>query len=184
MLSRGVPAILKQDFQVTSIGNEIISPVSEVAPLGAQRTVVADSREELENHLAERWSWLTGGGRDDLVIETYFADSAPIYAELRVEDGGVELTGHGGMRMKPVLNGSIVPTSAAELEAFPQFLGAERSLCESLHAIGCRGIVSVAMFATAELVLPALLESRGFAIGWSGPLLAGFSVVSVVGAFC
>ncbi len=43
---------------------------------------------------------------------------------------------------------------------------------------------SMAMLATAELVLPALLEERQVAVGWSGPLLAGFALASAAGAFC
>ena len=43
---------------------------------------------------------------------------------------------------------------------------------------------AMAMLATAELVLPALLEERHLAVGWSGPLLAGFALASAAGAFC
>ncbi|MFF0449610.1 MFS transporter [Streptomyces sp. NPDC004609] len=43
---------------------------------------------------------------------------------------------------------------------------------------------SMAMLATAELVLPALLEERQVAVGWSGPLLAGFALASAAGALC
>ncbi|MEU0992274.1 MFS transporter [Streptomyces sp. NPDC005953] len=43
---------------------------------------------------------------------------------------------------------------------------------------------SMAMLATAELVLPALLEAQRIAVGWSGPLLAGFALASAVGALC
>ncbi|MEV0223954.1 MFS transporter [Streptomyces sp. NPDC050704] len=43
---------------------------------------------------------------------------------------------------------------------------------------------SMAMLATAELVLPALLEERQVAVGWSAPLLAGFALASAAGAVC
>ncbi|MFF6830213.1 MFS transporter [Streptomyces longwoodensis] len=43
---------------------------------------------------------------------------------------------------------------------------------------------AMAMLATAELVLPALLEDRDIAVGWSGPLLAGFALASAAGALC
>jgi MFS family permease len=46
------------------------------------------------------------------------------------------------------------------------------------------GAAAMAMLATAELVLPALLEHRGVAVGWAGPLLACFALASAVGAFC
>lgn len=45
------------------------------------------------------------------------------------------------------------------------------------------GAGALTLLALAELILPALLEQRGIAIGWAGPLLAGFSIGSAVGAF-
>ncbi|MGV9801730.1 MFS transporter [Mycobacterium sp. NPDC003449] len=39
-----------------------------------------------------------------------------------------------------------------------------------------------ALLAVAELVLPALLEQREIDVQWTGPLLAGFSIASAVGA--
>ncbi|WP_307518032.1 MFS transporter [Streptomyces umbrinus] len=43
---------------------------------------------------------------------------------------------------------------------------------------------SMAMLAAAELVLPAFLEQRQVAVGWSGPLLVAFALASAAGAFC
>lgn len=43
---------------------------------------------------------------------------------------------------------------------------------------------AMTMLATAELVLPALLEDRQVAVGWAGPLLAGFALAGAAGAFC
>ncbi|MEU5579610.1 MFS transporter [Streptomyces huasconensis] len=45
------------------------------------------------------------------------------------------------------------------------------------------GAASLSMLALAELVLPALLEQRGIAVGWAGPLLAALAVGSAVGSF-
>ncbi|RJO79144.1 MFS transporter [Nocardia panacis] len=42
---------------------------------------------------------------------------------------------------------------------------------------------AMALIAIAELVLPALLESHGVAVGWSGPILMTFAAASAVGAF-
>jgi hypothetical protein len=41
---------------------------------------------------------------------------------------------------------------------------------------------SMSVLALAELVLPALLEQRGIAVGWAGALLAGFAVAAATGA--
>ncbi|WP_206313435.1 MFS transporter [Streptomyces coryli] len=45
------------------------------------------------------------------------------------------------------------------------------------------GGAAMTLLALAELVLPALLEQRGAAVGWSGPLLAAFATASAIGAF-
>lgn len=150
LLSRGRPAILKQDFHVAGFGNEIVSPVPGVDPLGAQRAVVTEDRESLTKYLTDRWSWLTDAGRNRVVMEQYIPESVPIYAEVRVEEHGIEFTGHGEMRMKPVLNGLIVPAPSAGLDAFDGFLDAVRRLCEPIHAMGYRGIVSVDAIVTPD----------------------------------
>ncbi|WP_043673810.1 hypothetical protein [Streptomyces xylophagus] len=45
------------------------------------------------------------------------------------------------------------------------------------------GAASLALLGLSELVLPALLEQRGIAVGWSGPLLAGMAIGGGFGAF-
>ncbi|MCS0635896.1 MFS transporter [Streptomyces sp. LP05-1] len=45
------------------------------------------------------------------------------------------------------------------------------------------GAASMTLLALAELVLPALLEQRGVAVGWAGPLLVGYALGMGVGAF-
>ncbi|MFI8518846.1 MFS transporter [Streptomyces sp. NPDC085481] len=45
------------------------------------------------------------------------------------------------------------------------------------------GAAGLTLLALAELILPALLDQRAISIGWAGPLLAGFSLGSAVGAF-
>ena len=45
------------------------------------------------------------------------------------------------------------------------------------------GAASLTLLGLAELTLPALLEQRGIAVGWSGPMLAGLAVGAGCGAF-
>ncbi|WP_280879187.1 MFS transporter [Streptomyces pseudovenezuelae] len=45
------------------------------------------------------------------------------------------------------------------------------------------GAASLTLLGLSELVLPALLEQRGIAVGWSGPLLTGMAVGGGLGAF-
>ncbi|MFI1622291.1 MFS transporter [Streptomyces lydicus] len=44
------------------------------------------------------------------------------------------------------------------------------------------GAAAMSLLALAELVLPALLEQRALAVGWAGPLLAGYSLAAAAGA--
>jgi hypothetical protein len=48
-----------------------------------------------------------------------------------------------------------------------------------IYVTGASGASVVAL---AELVLPGLLHQRAIGVGWAGPLLAGFSIASVLGA--
>lgn len=67
--------------------------------------------------------------------------------------------------------------------------GKERSGGSVFRALGAAWPVYVTasaamgLLALAELVLPALLEERRYAVGWAGPLLAGYSLAAAAGAF-
>ncbi|QIS14515.1 MFS transporter [Nocardia arthritidis] len=43
---------------------------------------------------------------------------------------------------------------------------------------------AMSLLATAELVLPALLDYRRLPVEWAGPMLTAFAVASAIGAFC
>lgn len=149
-ISQGESVILKQDYHVAGFGNEVISPDPKVFPLGAKQMHVVNSREGLKDLLDNRWSWFTEEGRHKVVIEHYTPESAPIYAEYVVHDYGVDLTGHGEMRMMPVINGLIVPAPSRDLPGFDDFLKGGRNICETLRAMGYRGIVSVDAIVTPD----------------------------------
>lgn len=92
-----------------------------------------------------------------------------------------------------VLGGSLAATASVLLWRLPETR--EREATPSTTAPIARTLLAgwpiyltsaaaMAMLAAAELVLPALLEQRHIAVGWSGPLLAGFALASAVGAVC
>ncbi|MEU6466782.1 peptide ligase PGM1-related protein [Streptomyces sp. NPDC046976] len=146
----GQPCIVKQDFHVGGIGNEIISPVPGVRPIGAVGTEVITESAELAAHLQSRWPQYSGNGRSRVVIEHYTPEAPAIYAELLIADDGVHLVGHGEMRMKPVINGLIVPAPSQRLADFATFLSDSRRLCDTLRTMGYRGSISVDAFVTPE----------------------------------
>ncbi|MEW2544917.1 MFS transporter [Streptomyces sp. NPDC047002] len=81
-----------------------------------------------------------------------------------------------GVRLLPI---GRVPRDEAQVSEGPK-----PSLVRAL-AVGwpiyLTSAAAMALLATAELVLPALLQYRGLPVGWSGPLLTVFSASSVAG---
>ncbi|WP_199826309.1 hypothetical protein [Streptomyces sp. SBT349] len=75
-----------------------------------------------------------------------------------------------------------LPESAEPGPARPAAVPMARTLL-SAWPVYLTSAAAMALLAAAELVLPALLEERRIAVGWSGPLLAGFALASAVGAF-
>ncbi|MEV6249308.1 MFS transporter [Streptomyces sp. NPDC051742] len=65
----------------------------------------------------------------------------------------------------------------------PEEGGSARRALLRVWPVYVLGAAGLSLLALAELILPALLEQRGIAVGWAGPLLAGFSIGSAVGAF-
>ncbi len=149
-LVAGRPCIVKQDFHVGGIGNEIISPVEGIRPIGATGTEVVTDRAALAAHLDRRWSRYSADRRARVVIEHYTPEAPAIYAELLIGEDGVRLVGHGEMRMKPVINGLIVPAPSQRLADFEPFLADSHRLCETLRAMGYRGSISVDAIITPD----------------------------------
>ena len=90
-----------------------------------------------------------------------------------------------------LLSGALMAAATAGLWALPAGWAAETgdrrgaSLARMLVGawpVYVVGAASMSLLALAELALPALLEQRTLGVGWAGPLLAGFSVASAVGA--
>ncbi|MFF8276865.1 MFS transporter [Streptomyces lateritius] len=91
-----------------------------------------------------------------------------------------------------LLQGGLMAASVAGLWALPPGWRAEnqeqggepmRRVLLRAWPVYVMGAGSLTLLALAELILPALLEQREIGIGWAGPLLAGFSIGSAVGAF-
>lgn len=103
--------------------------------------VLAD-RAAVAVYVAERWTWLTAGRGQRVVVEQYFADSAPLYAEFAIDDAGVVLVGCGEMVMRPTVVGEITPPVTPDAESRAELVAQGARLCEALRAIGYRGRVS------------------------------------------
>jgi hypothetical protein len=91
----------------------------------------------------------------------------------------------------PLLAAALMAAAAAGLWALPagwEACSGDRegsSMARTLARtwpIYVTGAAGASVVALAELALPGLLHQRAIAVAWAGPLLAGFSVASVLGA--
>lgn len=150
LLSASHTVIVKQDHHGGGYGNEVLTPVAGVQPFGAERATYIPDSDALRAQLSESWPRHTSGGRRRAVLEHYIHDCIPIYAELSITDGGAVLYGYGEMRMKPIINGLVIPPPSAALESFPAFLDAAHRLGTAVQAIGYRGQISLDAIATPD----------------------------------
>jgi hypothetical protein len=149
LLGEGHCAIAKREFGGGGLGNEILAPAPGIEPAGAPRAVVLPDRAAIDAYVAERWPWLTDGGRHRLVVERYYVGAVPVYAEFVVADHAVELTGTGEMLTDPVVIGEIVPVSARlAADATAELIAVGRRLCEAYRTLGYRGTISADAYVT------------------------------------
>ncbi|MFJ9606205.1 peptide ligase PGM1-related protein [Kitasatospora sp. NPDC101176] len=142
LLAQGHSVMVKVEYQAGGFGNEILSRDERVDPAGAERVVPLPDRAAVAGYVAQRWEWLTGGRGQRVVVERFFADSAPLYAQFDLDDEAVVLAGCGEMVMQPVVIGEITPPVTPDPATLAELVDQGARLCESLRTIGYRGTVS------------------------------------------
>ncbi|MFC4083037.1 MFS transporter [Amycolatopsis samaneae] len=85
----------------------------------------------------------------------------------------------GSAALAAVLVPMLPKQSATARPEQPQ--GSPARMLWSVWPIYLTSAAAMYLLATVELALPALLEHRGVAVGWAGPLLTGFAVASIAG---
>lgn len=145
MLSAGEAVIVKQDVNVAGFGNEILLSRDDVEVTGALHSARFGDRAILAAHVDRRWGWYSHHGRRRVVVEHYIPGAVPLWGEVAITDDGVEVLGHGQIRMKPVIEGVLIPVrpETAESPAFTGFLADLVRLAEALRAIGYRGLNNI-----------------------------------------
>jgi len=129
---------------------------------------------------------------DALVVRALSAESVLTYVVWTVAPA---LTVTLALSVAPsgplVLAGALMAAAAAGMWALPagwEAASGDRegaSMARTLARVWpiyVTGASGASVVALAELVLPGLLHQRAIAVGWAGPLLAGFSIASVLGA--
>ncbi|MFD9957902.1 peptide ligase PGM1-related protein [Amycolatopsis sp. NPDC058986] len=142
-LSLGHCVIVKQDFHVGGLGNEIASPGERIRPIGARQVHHCTDRESVARFVARHWKAGHAEHEHRVVVERYTPDSRSIYVGFHLTDDGAEAYGHGEMRMTPIINGLITPSPAASSPAFAEFLGHAERLADAVRVMGYRGQLSV-----------------------------------------
>ncbi|MGW5662759.1 preATP grasp domain-containing protein [Streptomyces sp. NPDC003758] len=143
LLADGRSAVVKQDFHVGGLGNEIASPAPGLLPIGANRVETCTDEEAVARFVARQWGPDDAPGRPPIVVEHYVPDCRSVYAGYRIGERGVSLYGHGEMRMTPVINGLITPSPSAGTAEFAPFLRHAERLAGVVRALGYRGQLSV-----------------------------------------
>lgn len=150
LLDQGHPVMLKHDFRAGGRGNEILSPVEGVVPVGAQRAVAIGDRRSLLDYFEQRWDWLTSSGQTQFVVERYYPGSRAMFAEFAIADEGVRLAGTGEMVSAPLAAAEIIPPQGLSTREIDELIEGGRLMSVALHAIGYRGMLSADAIVTPD----------------------------------
>jgi hypothetical protein len=142
LFEQGWPVIVKHEYRQATKGNEILAPADIwFTPRGAPRSATLTDRAGVTNHLEKHWARLTTDGRYRLVVERYVPESDTVFAEFRITDAGVEMTGQGELVYAPTPSKQIMPSQKLTRDQLQNLLNHSRRLSEQLHAMGYRGMV-------------------------------------------
>ncbi|CAL9329162.1 hypothetical protein SUDANB145_00030 [Streptomyces sp. enrichment culture] len=174
LLDSNTPVVVKQDYSLGGKGNEILSRVPGIQPVGARRTLILTDTSKVRGYLDERWAELSRNSRDPVVVERYYPDSTSLFAEYLITDDGVESGGTGEMIMAPLAKAQVVPAQGLKPDAAAGLAEHGRRLCVPLHAMGYRGRLS------ADAVLTR--DSELFFTEYNGRVTMSTHTYAVIGA--
>jgi hypothetical protein len=150
LLDAGHPVMLKRDYACGGLGNEILTPVPGVEPVGAGRILQVRDRAAVREYLQDRWLWLTNEGHHPAVVERYFPDSRAIFVEFLIDDHGAVFSQQGEMLSAPVANAQVIPSPQLEAGPLAVLVTAGARLCESLRSLGYRGFFCADAIVTGD----------------------------------
>ena len=134
--------MFKHELIQAGRGNEIVSLGKRVQPIGAPRVVELSHGSEVDAYVAQRWDWLSSGGRARSIVERYYPGSTTLIAEFECTDEGVRFDCDGELLLAPLMAGQVLPAQDLEDSVRADlFDGADR-LAHALQALGYRGTVS------------------------------------------
>jgi Pre ATP-grasp domain/PGM1 C-terminal domain len=143
LFARGECAILKQDFLALGMGNKVLSPYDGVDPRGASGVVVLPDAQAVRDHVSEQWPWYTSGGQNKLIVERFVTGCVPLYAEVAIGEGTVEILNHGEMKTDPLFCGFRIPARMVTDQQCDRFLVEVVKTAEAVAALGYQGLVNI-----------------------------------------
>lgn len=143
LFARGECAILKQDFLALGMGNTVLSPRDGVDPRGTSGAVVLPDARAVRDHVTERWPWYSGGGQHKLIVERFITGCVPLYAEVAIGRGVVEVINHGEMKTDPLFCGFRIPARVVPEAACDRFLAEVTKIARAVAGLGYQGLINI-----------------------------------------
>ena len=142
LLNQKIAVIVKKDFGQGCRGNEILSPIEDLIPIGGRRGLVLTNPAAIKAYIAKNWSWLTNNGHNSIIVEHYFPNSMAIFVEFNLTNHAIKFAGLGEMLAAPIADGQVIPPVGLSPTTIAELVAEGYRLSTAIHAIGYRGTLS------------------------------------------
>lgn len=136
--------IVKQDRHSGGFGNLIVSRTHGTSALGAPEVLVASDESQIRDQSRIAWTRLAYADRAPLIVEVYYAVSACVTAEFKVDAAANSVTflNCGEVRQAPILSGLIMPSAVPPYQ-LASFVADATELARLCCDLGYEGLVNI-----------------------------------------
>lgn len=142
LLSASSSVILKKEYMSGGSGNYLLTLDDKTRQNGAKYYVTLSSEAALRDWMRESWAELTDQGQHRFVLESYHAGSRACFAEFKIGDDAVALSGTGEMKYEPLAASQTIPLPDVESAHGSALVTGGRRIAEAYQAMGYRGYLS------------------------------------------
>ena len=143
--------IIKQDRHSGGFGNLIVSRTAADGAPGASEVLVAQDESQIRDQSRIAWTRLAYAERAPLIVEVYYAVSAAITAEFKVDaaSNAVTFLNCGEVRQAPILSGLIMPSAIPPYQ-LASFIADATELARLCCDLGYDGLVNIDGIVTTD----------------------------------
>ena len=143
--------IIKQDRHSGGFGNLIVSRTAADGAPGASEVLVAKDESQIRDQSRIAWTRLAYAERAPLIVEVYYAVSAAITAEFKVDaaSNAVTFLNCGEVRQAPILSGLIMPSAIPPYQ-LASFIADATELARLCCDLGYDGLVNIDGIVTTD----------------------------------